>query len=353
MELEVHQIRMRYQGLRITVPSFEARLMASLASEGQLHPVLVVPEAAEFESPSDYVLIDGYRRVQALTVLGRDTVEGVVLPLSESAALLYRHCQESAHPRTALEDGWLLRELLEAHGMTQAELSRHLQRSESWVSRRLSLVRTLPSSAQELVRRGSLCGYGAMKYLVPLARAKKSACEALVRRLSTRRTSTREMGQIYECWRRGDSEQRRRVEENPVLFLKASEAVAESVSASASDTPIKDICDDFEIIEAVSRRVRRRIRGCGESLPLPVIEGWRAAEGAMSILLTTMEAHTDAGSRDTGGDPTPQKGRPRDSSHRAGAEGFAEHGEEGAGGGALGGTGLCSDLVGGGTSRAH
>lgn len=336
MELEFHQIRMRYQELRITVPSFEARLMASLASEGQHHPVLVVPEASESESPSGYVLIDGYRRVQALTVLGRDTVEGVVLALSESAALLYRHCQESVHPRTALEDGWLLRELIETHGMTQGELSRHLQRSESWVSRRLSLVRTLPTSAQELVRRGSLCGHGAMKYLVPLARAKKSACESLVKRLSARRTSAREMRQIYECWRRGDSEQRRRVEQNPELFLKTTEAL--NLPLSASDTPIKDICDDFEIIEAVSRRVRRRIRGCGESLPLPVIEGWRAAEGAMSILLTTMEAHTDAGSRDTGGDPTPQEGRPRDSSHRAGAEGFAEHGAEGAGGGAFGGT---------------
>jgi len=328
MELEFHQLRMRYTELRITLPGYEARLTASLASEGQHHPVLVVPEAVDAESRSGYVLIDGYRRVQALTLLGRDTVEGVVLPLSESAALLYRHCQESVHPRTALEDGWLLRELIEEHGMTQAELSRQLQRSESWVSRRLSLVQTLPASAQELVRRGRLCGHGAMKYLVPLARAKKSACEALVGRLSTRRTSTREMRQIYECWRRGDSEQRHRVEQHPELFLKAAAAL--EMSPSASDIPIKDICDDFEIIEAVSRRVRRRIRRCGEPLPLPVIEGWQAAAAAISILVTTMEARTDAGSRDTGGNPAPREGRPGDTSHRAGAEDFAQHGAEGA-----------------------
>ena len=351
MELEFHQIRMRYNGLRIKLAGYESRLMASLASEGQHHPVLVVPEAVDVDSSPGYVLIDGYRRVQALRLLGGDTVEGVVLPLSESAALLYRHCQESVHPRTALEDGWLLRELIEEHGMTQLELSRQLQRSESWVSRRLSLVRTLPASAQELVRRGSLCGHGAMKYLVPLARAKKSACEALVGHLSTRRTSTRELGQIYECWRRGDFEQRRRVEQHPELFLKATEAYA--MPSSASDIPIKDICDDFEIIESVSRRVRRRIRGCGDSLPLPIIEGWRAAQGAISILLTTMEVRTDAGARDAGGDPSPQEGRPGDTSHRASAENFAQHGAEGAGGGSVGGAGLCSDLIGGGASRAH
>lgn len=350
MELEFHQLRMRYACLRIILPGYEARLMASLASEGQQHPVLVVAEAVDVDSSPGYVLIDGYRRVHALRLLGRDTVEGMVLPLSESAALLYRHCQESAHPRTALEDGWLLQELIESHGMTQAELSRQLQRSESWVSRRLSLVRTLPASAQELVRRGSLCGHGAMKYLVPLARAKRSACEALVGRLSTRRTSSREMGQIYDCWRRGDFEQRHRVEQHPELFLKAAAAL--EMSPSVKDTSIKDICDDFEILEAVSRRVRRRIRGCGDTLPLPVIEGWRAAESAISILLTTMEARTNAGSRDTSGDPSPQEGRPGDSSHRPGAEDFAQHGAEGAGGGAPRGAGLCSDFIGGGASRA-
>ena len=126
MELEFHQLRMRYSDLRISLPGYEARLTASLVAEGQLHPVLVVSGAGS-EEPSEYVLIDGYRRVKALARLGRDTVEGVVLPLTEPAALMFRHCQESVHPRTALEDGWLLRELIEQHGMTQAELSRQLQ----------------------------------------------------------------------------------------------------------------------------------------------------------------------------------------------------------------------------------
>jgi ParB family chromosome partitioning protein len=73
MELEFHQLRMRYSGLRILLPGYEARLTASLASEGQLHPVLVVEERVESGAPPGYVLIDGYRRVRALQRLGRDT----------------------------------------------------------------------------------------------------------------------------------------------------------------------------------------------------------------------------------------------------------------------------------------
>jgi hypothetical protein len=111
MELEFHQLSMRYSGLRITLGGYEARLTASLAAEGQLHPVLVVPGSAE--EAGGYVLIDGYRRVKGLQVLGRDTVEAVELPLEESGALLFRYCQESVHRRTALEDGWFLRELID------------------------------------------------------------------------------------------------------------------------------------------------------------------------------------------------------------------------------------------------
>jgi ParB family chromosome partitioning protein len=297
MELELHQISKKYTGLRISLKSYQRQLLASLASEGQLQPVLVVSGSGERET--SYVLIDGYQRVNALETLCRDTVETLVLPLEEPAALLFRHCQESARARTALEDGWLLRELIELHGMSQAELSRRLQRSESWVSRRLSLVRELPESAQELVRKGELSGYGAMKYLVPLARAKASACKELVSHLSGRRTSARELEQVYTSWKQGDGEQRKRVVSNPGLFLKASEALKKG-SIKGVGNALSDVSKDMEILDMVSGRARRRIRGISGELPAPVIEGWRAASSSFSALQEMMERRIDVGSGDTG-----------------------------------------------------
>jgi ParB-like chromosome segregation protein Spo0J len=209
---------------------------------------------------------------------------------------MFRHCQESAHPRTALEDGWLIRELIELHGMSQAELSRRLQRSESWVSRRLSLVRTLPGAAQDLVRQGALCAHGAMKYLVPLARAKRSACKELVGHLSGRRTSAREMEQIYLSWKRGDAEQRRLVVSNPKLFLKAAEGLENEVSKERQGgDEIQNVSNDMEILDAVSGRARRRIRGMGMPMPARVIESWRMAQSSFSALTETMEKRIDAG----------------------------------------------------------
>jgi ParB family chromosome partitioning protein len=305
MELDFHQMAMKNERHRITMPTYHARLMASLAEQGQLNPVLVVE--SEIEEESGYVLIDGYRRVSALDALGRDTAEALVLPMNESGALLFRHCRENAHRRSALEDGWMLRDLVEQHGMSQAELSRKLERSEGWVSQRLSLVRELPQSVQEFVRRGELCAHLAMRYLVPFARAKKSDCEELARNLSGHRVSTRQMEQIYAQWKCSDKEGRRRVIERPLLYLKSAEEL-QSASKKEPVDELSRVRDDVEILDAVSNRARRRIRSieAARRFPKPVVESWKAARSSFAALSRALEQRIDAGQRNKDSDPTPQ-----------------------------------------------
>ena len=149
MELEWHQLQMPYAGLRIRSPKDRARWAATLLEQGQRDPVLVVACAE-----GRYVLIDGYARAEALRRLGRDTVEAVVLPFGEREALLFSYGAETNRSRSALEEGWLLRELKDRHGMDPRGLAQTLGRSPSWVSRRLGLVRALPESIQDRVRRG-------------------------------------------------------------------------------------------------------------------------------------------------------------------------------------------------------
>jgi ParB family transcriptional regulator, chromosome partitioning protein len=55
-------------------------------------------------------------------------------------------------------------------------LAQRFDRTVSWVSRRLSLVRTLPEAIQQHVHDGHLVAHAAMKYLVPLARANAGDC---------------------------------------------------------------------------------------------------------------------------------------------------------------------------------
>lgn len=100
-ELDLHQLIRRYRTLRIAAPTAEAKLLASLAAQGQTTPVLVV-RAGEAGAVAQYVLIDGYRRVAALERLGQDTVLAVAASMSEHEALLWHHQQARERSRTAL-----------------------------------------------------------------------------------------------------------------------------------------------------------------------------------------------------------------------------------------------------------
>ena len=251
MQVEIHELELRYSGLRIANPGRQARLEASLAREGQQSPVLAVADEG-----GAVVLVDGYRRVAALRSLGRDMVEVAVLPLEEAIALVEVWRLETTRRRTAMEDAWLLAELMERHGRTQAELAAMLRRSKSWVSRRLALVRALPESVQEAVRRGRLPPHGAMKYLVPLARANAEQCERLVANLGKTSVSVRQLGRLYATWRAGDQALRERLVSHPLLFLKADEAVAEEVEA---DEGLK-LAGLLEALSGMCGKARRKLR---------------------------------------------------------------------------------------------
>jgi ParB family chromosome partitioning protein len=289
--LECRALRMTYAHLRIRDPGGEARLSASMAEVGQRNPVIVVHDAEG--SP---VLIDGYRRVRILGRLGQDTVTAVALGLSEADALVYCHRQETSRRRTIVEEGWLLREL-RGQGPTLEAIGLSLGRSPSWVSRRMALVSVLPESVQEAMRRGSLPAHGAMKSLVPLARANKAHCERLVQGLGDGRVTTRQMAHLYAAWRAGDGEQRERIVGAPRLFLRAVAAsaptpgdeigwliqklgVACEALTRAGESLERAVSMDARVVK--SARVRRAIR--------PIEAAWEA-------LHTKMEEENDAGPR--------------------------------------------------------
>lgn len=309
MQIEISQLELRYASLRISETARQARLTASILQEGQLSPVLVVAEG-----PTRFVLIDGYARVEALLGLSHDLVEALVLAVSECEALMLGLRFETARRRSALEEGWLLQTLVEEHGMSQPELSVQLTRSRSWVSRRLALVRVLPASVQEAVKRGVLPPHAAEKYLVPLARANSTHCKKLVENLNGQRISVRQMARLYIGWRCGDAEQKESIVENPRLYLKATEVDIEKPLPRLDKPPL---LDELESVVRFCYRARRRLReGGGEMASgawlMSVTCAWREARLAFSALENQMEQENpNAGHGYPHGDSTSSQGGTR------------------------------------------
>ena len=261
-----------------------------MIAHGQQVPVVVVRHG----HVDRYVLIDGYARVAVLETLHADEVAAILWDLPEPHALALSHRLDHAQARSALEEGWLLRELERAHGMGLGALAVLLGRSRSWVSRRLGLVTTLPASVQDAVRAGRMSPYAAQKYLVPLARANGGDCEALVASLAPEPTTVRQMRELYVGYKRGDAEVRARIVAEPRLYLRALAATGGDADGERAGD---DVVRDLSILESVSRRAHRRL----DDEPLagrPLVRDrahrrWRAADRAYRALADRMREDID------------------------------------------------------------
>jgi len=254
MQLEFHQLDRRWEHLRVRHPARQRRLLASLAEVGQQTPIVVVAVEGQADR---YVVIDGYKRIMALEQLGRDTVEAVVWPMSEAAAVLLNRSLRLSEPESALEVGWLLGEMEQRFGYGLGELARRFDRSVSWVSRRLALAELLPEAIQQQVREGKVTAQVAMKFLVPVARQSLKDCQRMAAIFAQQHCNTREASQLYGAWRKGSSAVRKRILDDPELFFKTQRQAQEKVPAGTG----AELLRDLEMVVAIVNRAQRRLAG--------------------------------------------------------------------------------------------
>jgi ParB family transcriptional regulator, chromosome partitioning protein len=252
VELEIALLDRRYEALRTRSATRERRLLSSIDAAGQQTPIVVVRDGDRD------VVVDGYKRVRALRRLGHDLVRATSWDLSELDAVVLERILRSSEHGGAIEEGWFLQELETRFGLSREELARRFDRTPGWVSRRLSLVRELPTSVQEHVRSGAIGAHGAERYLVPLARANEVDCETLARAIAPKRPSTRQLAELWSSYVSGNESTRALVIEKPHLVLKArAEAAREG---DARKTPVAHLLDDLRILSAVARRAAGRLR---------------------------------------------------------------------------------------------
>jgi ParB/RepB/Spo0J family partition protein len=214
--IDLHALIPRFASLRLHDAARLARLVASIEQQGQLMPVVAVPEA---DTAGHWVLIDGYRRREALQRIGEDRIWVDAWERSVDEALMACLARGPDRAWEAIEEAALIAELSSRHSLQG--IARQLGRDVSWVSRRLSLIKALPEDLLNQVRAGRISLWAATRILAPLARANAEHARILLAQLEHQPLSTRELGRLYEQYRQASKVQRRRLVENPALFVQA------------------------------------------------------------------------------------------------------------------------------------
>jgi ParB/RepB/Spo0J family partition protein len=249
VDLELHQLTLRFERLRKRRPREERSLLVSLTEIGQQLPVVVIQEAPSF------ILIDGYKRVRALKRLARDTVRATCWQVAEAEALLLERGLRRGS-EDALDQAWLLAELQERCQWSLEELARRFEHSKSWVSGRLALLQALPASIQEQIRAGSISAHAAMKYLVPLARVNAAAAQALATAMTPLKPTSRQVGALYAGWQAGTERTRELIVQSPQIYLQA-----QATRATAPPSATQRFLQDLGALAGIARRAHRALEG--------------------------------------------------------------------------------------------
>jgi ParB family chromosome partitioning protein len=282
VEVELHQLTLRYEHLRKRHPRQERALLTSLAQIGQQLPIVVIQEDERF------VLIDGYKRVRAQRRLAHDTAPALCWQIAEvEALLLERGLRQGSED--ALDQAWLLAELQERFGWSMEALARRFEHSKSWVSGRLALLQILPTPIQEQVRAGSLSAHAAMKYLVPLARVDAQAAQQLAAALVPLKPTTREVAALYAGWQAGTQRTRELILDSPQVYLQAQTA-----QTLAAPSATQRFLQELGALAGIARRAQRALQGgllqqLLESERLEVKEAFARANTDLQRLIHRME----------------------------------------------------------------
>jgi ParB family transcriptional regulator, chromosome partitioning protein len=300
MQIDLHLMDRKYESLRVRNAKEESRLVAALADHGEVSPVVVVESK---DSPGRYVVIDGHKRLRAAKRLRHDVVEATVWGHSEVDALVLMHNLQRPRERSALEDAYLLQALTSEHGLHQTEIARRLGRSQSWVSRRLGLVKELPAWLQESVRKGELQCHGAVRYFLPMARANPEDAERLARNIAGLGLSTRQIAELYRAWLEGSDQARELVVAQPQTALRVRGEATKLQALDDSNAGL--LLQDIEKLASIGQRARRLLDralldGIERSMGERIVSAWTRAQTVAARLDTRL--HKEVVRHDRPGD---------------------------------------------------
>jgi len=220
IELEWHQLELRYQSLRIHTVSAIRQLMLSIHAYGLLVPITVI---ASDISDRPWVVVDGYLRILALKALRYDLITATVWHIDAAEALLDVYKYNKSRTWEAFEEANLLQELVTTHQYSQAKLSQFFGKSEAWICHRLQLATQLPGFVKDAVCQGILSSWSASRILIPFARANAQHAEQFVCYLRVKSHTSREIQSFYEQYLRSNKKIRAELAANPSMFFKLQE----------------------------------------------------------------------------------------------------------------------------------
>lgn len=285
--LQVDELHLRFAAMRLPAPELVARLRASIEREGLRTPVL----ASTGVEPGQKVLVDGFKRLQAVRDLGGQTVAASLLDLDATACqAAIIHCNAPHRGLAGIEEAWIVHSLCRNGGLTQVGAGKLLHRHKAWVCRRLALAERLDAEVQEDIRLGLMSATTAQD----LARLQRCNQRDVARAVREYQLTSRQVAQLVNSLLGADEPAAKEaLLADPLRYLAGPSTVRVSrgdprLSAGANELR-KRLLSLRGVASGLDQAVRRHLPGgldCDEAGLLVdlLADTLRACHGAVAVL---------------------------------------------------------------------
>jgi hypothetical protein len=234
MEVEISQLNLKHQYLRLCNPRKERALLSSLQEEGFYEGLGCICVGS-----NEPILLEGFKRYRCAQKLKMRTVPIVNIGDNEVAGIFQLLRNNNSRALTVLEQAALVDELHRGHNLSASEIARKLDRSAAWVSVRRDLLAGMSNVVSEAIFSGAFPVRSYMYTLRPFTRVKgvtKKDVDDFVKITGGKNLGSRDIQTLANAFFKGTEEIRTQIREGNLDWslrqLKKGEATGLKPSSS-------------------------------------------------------------------------------------------------------------------------
>lgn len=214
-QIEISGLDLRYESYRLKSSGAERTLLLSIMENGIRDPLQGV------DRDGNRILLDGFKRYRCArklnigivpySSLGDDEVWGIIELLRVS----------NAKGLSILEQARLIDELKTVHRMSISEIARLLEKSKSWVSVRVGIIKEMSEVVTEKLFSGAFPVYAFMYTLRPFMRinsVKKGDIDDFVESVAGKDLSIRDIELLAQGYFKGSDDLREQIKNGNIAW---------------------------------------------------------------------------------------------------------------------------------------
>ena len=213
--VELSELDLRYESLRIKYPKKEERLLLSILENGIRTPLHGV------QIGNIKYLLDGFKRIRCAKKLAITSVPYLSLGNDEAMGIIRLMRDSFTKEMNIIEQVKLIEVLKSTHGLSMAEIAVQLEKSKAWVSVRAAMSRTLSATVSKNILSGKFPARSYLYTILPFTRVNKIKSEEIDRfisRVAGNNLTTREVALLAREYFTGSAQMKKQIEKGQLQW---------------------------------------------------------------------------------------------------------------------------------------